>query len=59
MITWDQYEKMLLEQIKEAKINVEYAETQLKQARVKHEIAVRGLESFRKLLEEKLEELDK
>lgn len=57
-VSWNQYQKMLEVQVEETKINMEYAEKQFKQSKIKYDIAVKGLDSFKKLLEEKLGEIE-
>jgi uncharacterized protein YyaL (SSP411 family) len=53
-ITWQQYEKLLEDKVRDAEENVEYYEKKTKEARVIRDIAVRGLESFRNALDKKL-----
>lgn len=58
-MNWSDYHKLLVTQVEETRHNLDHAENQVEKAKAFHELAVWGLESFEKALDEKMDSLEK
>lgn len=54
---WERYRKMLSEKVNDARVNVEFHERKLKEAKIILDIALRGQDAFEQALDEQLNKL--
>lgn len=59
MKDWSAYRRMLVAEIEDRKKNLEYAEKEHAKAKSMLEMVSRALESFDRMVDERLEELDR